>query len=167
MVVIGGLGSLPGAVMGAVYVRAAEFFLPAAWSLLASGLGILFLLMFLPEGLGGLVYRARDIYLRRVANKHGLIVPSLLADRRVVAEDAPVVIDTALSGLTGTPVTVEQIEEVEHDILTAALDHMTEANEPEPAPEPVAANGSRRRRSVPRRTTTDDDRDLTTTGANS
>ncbi|MEA3076206.1 MAG: branched-chain amino acid transport system permease protein livM [Actinomycetota bacterium] len=101
MVVIGGLGSLPGAILGAVYVRAAEFFLPAAYSLLASGFGILFLLIFLPEGLGGLVYRARDGYLRRVARKHGLVVPSLLADKRVVAEDAPVVIDTALSGLTG------------------------------------------------------------------
>ena len=37
MVVIGGLGSMPGAVLGAVYVRGAEFFLPAAWELLASG----------------------------------------------------------------------------------------------------------------------------------
>jgi branched-chain amino acid transport system permease protein len=172
MVVIGGLGSLPGAVMGAVYVRAAEFFLPAAWSLLASGLGILLLLVFLPEGLGGLVYKARDAYLRRVANKHGLIVPSLLADKRVNNEEAPVVIDTALSGLTGTPQTVEEIEEVEHELLTAALDHMQEANEEldeleeveleEPAP---AANGRRRRTAVPRRTTGRDDRDLTTTGA--
>jgi branched-chain amino acid transport system permease protein len=161
MVVIGGLGSLPGAVLGAVYVRAAEFFLPAAWSLLASGLGILFLLMFLPEGLGGLIYRTRDAYLRRIANKHGLIVPSLLADRRVVTEDAPVVIDTALSGLTGTPTTVAEIEEVEHDLLTAALDHMSDANEAAAADlEPVAVaatddapatNGSRRRRTVPRR----------------
>jgi branched-chain amino acid transport system permease protein len=129
MVVIGGLGSLPGAVMGAVYVRAAEFFLPPAWSLLASGLGILLLLIFLPEGLGGLVYKTRDAYLRRVAAKRGLVVPSLLADKRVAVEDAPVVIDTALTGLAGTPATVEQIEQVEHDLLTAALDHITEANE--------------------------------------
>jgi branched-chain amino acid transport system permease protein len=103
MVVIGGLGSLPGAVLGAVYIRAAEFFLPAAWSLLASGFGILFLLMFLPEGLGGLLYRARDAFLRRVARRRGLLVPSLIADKRVAVEDAPVVIDAALGALTADP----------------------------------------------------------------
>jgi branched-chain amino acid transport system permease protein len=88
MVVIGGLGSLPGAVLGAVYVRGAEFFLPPQYELLASGFGILLLLMFLPEGLGGLMYRGRDAYLRMVARRRGLIVPSLLADQRV-EEDAP------------------------------------------------------------------------------
>lgn len=189
MVVIGGLGSLPGAVMGAVYVRAAEFFLPAAYSLLASGLGILFLLLFLPEGLGGLIYKARDAYLRRVANKHGLIVPSLLADKRVSNEEAPVVIDTALSGLTGNPVTAEEVKETEHELLAAALEHISDANselesdlpalEPAPAaatngsagapaagPSNGAAKSGGRRRSVPRRADADGDRDLTTTGAN-
>jgi branched-chain amino acid transport system permease protein len=101
MVVIGGLGSLPGAILGAVYVRSAEFFLPAEWALLASGAGILVLLMFLPEGLGGLVYRVRDAYLRWVARRRNLLVPSLVADRRIeeaeVAE-AAVAIDTALDG---------------------------------------------------------------------
>lgn len=92
MVVIGGLGSLPGAILGAVYVRGAEFFLPPEYELLASGFGILLLLMFLPEGLGGLVYRGRDAYLRRVARKHGLVVPSLLADERVAdPRDQPTV----------------------------------------------------------------------------
>lgn len=100
MVVIGGLGSLPGAVMGAVYVRSAEFFLPPQYSTLATGVGILLLLMFLPEGLGGLVYNARDAYLRAIAKRRGLVVPSLLADKRVMVEDAPIVIDTALGGLT-------------------------------------------------------------------
>lgn len=100
MVVIGGLGSLPGAVLGAVYVRGAEFFLPPAYSLLASGIGILFLLIFLPEGLGGLVYSLRDTFLRRIARRRGIVVPSLLADKRQLVEDAPVVIDTALGGLS-------------------------------------------------------------------
>lgn len=87
MVVIGGLGSMPGAILGAVYVRGAEFFLPPEYELLASGIGILLLLMFLPEGLGGLVYRVRDAYLRRVARRRGLVVPSLLADVRVEERD--------------------------------------------------------------------------------
>lgn len=85
MVVIGGLGSIPGAVLGAAYVRGTELFLPPEWSLIASGIGILLLLMFAPEGLGGLVYAVRDRWLRRVAVRRGLLVPSLLADRRVAA----------------------------------------------------------------------------------
>ena len=82
MVVIGGLGSLPGAVLGAIYVRGAEFFLRSSWALVASGGGILVLLLFLPEGLGGLVYALRDRYLRWVAKRRNLLVPSLVADMR-------------------------------------------------------------------------------------
>ena len=83
MVVIGGLGSIPGAILGAVYVRGAEFYLPPEWELLASGIGILVLLMFAPEGLGGLVYGVRDRYLRWAANRNDLYVPSLVADVRL------------------------------------------------------------------------------------
>lgn len=106
MVVIGGLGSMPGAVLGAVYVRGAEFFLPAAWELLASGFGILVLLLFLPEGLGGLMYRVRDAYLRGVARRRELIVPSLLADVRVADDEARVAIEAALGGLAQEKVEV-------------------------------------------------------------
>src|SRR5207248_1317892 len=94
MVVIGGLGSLPGAVIGAIYVAGAKYLLPAGWSLLASGFGILFLLMFLPEGLGGLVYGIRDSMLRKVATRRHILVPSLLADMRVDVE--PVQLGAAL-----------------------------------------------------------------------
>jgi branched-chain amino acid transport system permease protein len=82
MVVIGGLGSLPGAVLGAVYIRGAEFFLSHGWSDLASGFGIVLLLIASPGGLGELLYRLRDDLLRRVAHRRGLIVPSLVADVR-------------------------------------------------------------------------------------
>ncbi len=85
MVVIGGLGSLPGAILGAAYVRGAQYFLPSGWKLIASGAGILLLLMFLPEGLGGLVYSIRDGMLRRIAKRRDLVVPSLLADVLVEA----------------------------------------------------------------------------------
>ena len=103
MVVIGGLGSLPGVILGAVYIRGVQFFLPPEWALLASGAGILLLLMFLPEGLGGVLYTVRDRYLRWVARRRGILVPSLLADRRVEEaeeEQASVAIGTALGGLT-------------------------------------------------------------------
>ena len=64
MVVIGGLGSLLGAVLGAAYVEWALYSLNGAWQLIATGVGVLVLLMFLPEGLGGLMYRLRDVALR-------------------------------------------------------------------------------------------------------
>ena len=83
MVVIGGLGSLPGAVLGAVYVRGADFFLPLDWQFLATGAGLLLVLLLLPSGLGGLLADMRDAALRRVATRRGLVVPSLLADVRV------------------------------------------------------------------------------------
>jgi branched-chain amino acid transport system permease protein len=106
MVVIGGLGSLPGAIIGAAYIRGAEFFLRGGWALIASGAGIIVLLLFLPGGLGQLLYRIRDSLLRRVANRRGLIVPSLVADQRVVTdEDARVAISDALGGLTEADVT--------------------------------------------------------------
>jgi hypothetical protein len=48
-----------------------------------SGGGLLFVLYFLPGGLWQFVQRRRDDLLRRVANRRGLLVPSLVADRRV------------------------------------------------------------------------------------
>jgi hypothetical protein len=39
--------------------------------------------MFFPGGIGELVFRVRDRYLRWVATRLKIVVPSLLADRRV------------------------------------------------------------------------------------
>ncbi len=97
MVVIGGLGSLPGALLGAGYVESTEFFLSGGWALLASGAGILLLLMFLPEGLGGLMYTIRDGILRRVARRRDLVVPSLLADVRIETGEIDVDMTAVLS----------------------------------------------------------------------
>ena len=85
MIVLGGLGSMSGAVLGAVYIRGAEFFLPNGWDLVASGAGILALLLLLPEGLGGAAYVLRDRYLKWVARRRGIIVPSMITDSRVEA----------------------------------------------------------------------------------
>ncbi|HUC37336.1 MAG TPA: ABC transporter permease [Acidimicrobiales bacterium] len=81
MVVIGGLGSIPGAVLGAVYVYGAQYLLAPGFQELATGAGIVLLLLFLPGGLGELFYRVRDQALRQLAHRRGLLVPSLLADR--------------------------------------------------------------------------------------
>lgn len=88
MVVIGGLGSIPGAVLGAVYVYGVQYLLPANYGLLATGLGVVVILMIIPGGLGEVVFRIRDGILRAYANRIGLYVPSLLADRRVTSEVA-------------------------------------------------------------------------------
>jgi branched-chain amino acid transport system permease protein len=79
MTVIGGLTSVGGALVGALYVLGFQYFLPD-YSLLASGMGMLLLLLFFPGGLSELGINLRDAYLRRVAIKKGIHVPSLLAD---------------------------------------------------------------------------------------
>ncbi|MGQ0805630.1 MAG: ABC transporter permease [Actinomycetota bacterium] len=83
MVVIGGLGSVPGALLGSTYVQSVDFFLPSDWQFFATGVGLLLVLMILPGGLGALLYEGRDWMLRRIAARRGLVVPSLVADRRV------------------------------------------------------------------------------------
>jgi branched-chain amino acid transport system permease protein len=83
MVVIGGLGSLPGVLLGAVYLWGTEYFLPGQWSFLATGAGLLLILMVLPGGLGAVLYDTRDWLLRQIAKRRGLVVPSLVADVRV------------------------------------------------------------------------------------
>jgi hypothetical protein len=49
--------------------------------LLTGGM-LLIVLLVLPGGLGQLVYSLRDRYLRRVAERRGILVPSLVADKR-------------------------------------------------------------------------------------
>ncbi|HEY4401745.1 MAG TPA: ABC transporter permease [Acidimicrobiia bacterium] len=83
MVVIGGLGSLPGVLLGAAYIWGTEYFLPGQWSFLATGAGLLLILMVLPGGLGAVLYDTRDWLLRQIAKRRGLVVPSLVADARV------------------------------------------------------------------------------------
>jgi branched-chain amino acid transport system permease protein len=81
MVVIGGVTSLPGAVLGALYLQGTRWFLPGDWQVLASGAGVLLVLLLAPGGLGSLVAKGRDRALRAVAGRRRVDVPSLTADR--------------------------------------------------------------------------------------
>jgi branched-chain amino acid transport system permease protein len=86
MVVIGGIASVPGALLGALYLQGTNWFLPQDWRPLASGLGVLAVLLVLPGGLGSLLYRLRDLWLRWVASRHAVHVPSMVADGTVEPE---------------------------------------------------------------------------------
>jgi len=83
MVVVGGLGSISGAVLGATFVYGVQYFLPAQYAFLATGAGLLLVLMLMPGGLGAAFGDARDGALRWYARRKGIRVPSLVADTLV------------------------------------------------------------------------------------
>jgi branched-chain amino acid transport system permease protein len=88
LAIIGGLGSVPGALTGVAYIAIVNIFVPGAvGQLLASGLGVVLILLFYPGGLGGLVFAGRDAWLRRVAMRQGIFVPSLMGNYRKMVGD--------------------------------------------------------------------------------
>ncbi len=86
--VIGGLGSVIGPVLGALWVIG----LPAAFgddpniALLTSGIGLLFLLMYFPGGLIGIVYLVRDQLLSLAARGRPTPVPRRAGARRTPSD---------------------------------------------------------------------------------
>jgi ABC-type branched-subunit amino acid transport system ATPase component/ABC-type branched-subunit amino acid transport system permease subunit len=96
MVVVGGLGSIPGALLGTAFVKSTEWFdgvVPESYrfffTFAGSGFGLLVILMVLPGGLGSLIYRSRDAVLRSLARRKGVLVPSLIADTADARHGAP------------------------------------------------------------------------------
>lgn len=77
MVVIGGLGSIPGALLGALFVRGVTWWLPVDWQILATGAGMLVVLLVFRGGLGAVLADARDALLRRAASRRSIDVPAL------------------------------------------------------------------------------------------
>ncbi len=68
--VVGGLGSMFGAVLGAAYLRGTEWFVTAEeWRFLSSAVGVLFVLLAVPGGLGALVTKVRDQLAAQIAKR--------------------------------------------------------------------------------------------------
>ena len=64
LAVIGGLGSVWGALAGAVYGQAVFYYTSGAAELLGTGVGLLFVVLIFPGGLAEVGYRLRDLALR-------------------------------------------------------------------------------------------------------
>lgn len=79
MVVIGGLGSVAGPLIGATYQGILVLFSDPVVQLLGTGGGVLIVLLLFPGGLSAAALRVRDNMLRRVAARNRITVPSLTA----------------------------------------------------------------------------------------
>jgi branched-chain amino acid transport system permease protein len=97
MVVIGGLGSIPGALLGALFVRGVTWWLPVDWQIAVTGAGMLVVLLVFRGGFGAAFADLRDAYLRAVARRRGLVVPALTG---VVPTGAPAPTAPAPTGAT-------------------------------------------------------------------
>ncbi len=107
MAVIGGIASVPGAVLGALYLRGTQWFLPGDWQFLASGVGVLVVLLVIPSGLGGQLFKLRDLWLRSVAKRNGLVVPSLAGVGREDTDNTP-------PPIRAVPRIEEAVDHIEH-----------------------------------------------------
>jgi branched-chain amino acid transport system permease protein len=117
MAVIGGLGSIGGALLGVFSLRLLEQVVSGAVRLVITGAGLLVILLFLRGGIAEALMRVRNVFLRMVAKRRGIVVPSLLADKRVtdVADSHAVARSRA---------------EDEVDIIEGALEDDEDAAEP-------------------------------------
>jgi branched-chain amino acid transport system permease protein len=89
LVVIGGLGSVAGPILGAIVIQGTAYFssvfpevIRPYLTFITSGVGLVIVLLLLPGGLSQVFYGLRDNALRRIADRRGMLVPSLNADAR-------------------------------------------------------------------------------------
>jgi branched-chain amino acid transport system permease protein len=91
--VVGGIGSVPGAIIGAIFIQGFQYFrsifpnvIENLIGFIAGPVGVILVLMVLKGGIAQAVYQLRDSWLRKIADRHDILVPSLVADRRVSEE---------------------------------------------------------------------------------
>jgi ABC-type branched-subunit amino acid transport system ATPase component len=105
MVVIGGLGSVGGAVLGALYTIGlpAVFGDSLAIGVATSGIGLLALLLYAPGGLMQFVYKARDLMLAHVQRRMAPVQRTVHAGATVAS------LPTTRGHVTRDPVTDEPV----------------------------------------------------------
>lgn len=93
MTVVGGIGSVPGAIIGVVFIQGIQYFrslFPDAvrnlLGFITGPVGVIVVLMIVPGGLAQTAYMLRDSILRKFSERRGILVPSLVADRRADAQ---------------------------------------------------------------------------------
>ena len=102
LAVVGGLGSPAGVLASTAVFTTIDFFITTpAIKLATTGFGLLLVLMMFPGGLGGIIYDARDGLLRRLAQRKGIHVPSLVADARVTEDRPPDEEDVLVAAAAG------------------------------------------------------------------
>jgi hypothetical protein len=168
-VTIGGLTSVPFAVSGAVSLELFELFGPrfyqklgptfvAVVPLLITGPLLILNMYFYPGGSAEAGFQTRDRFLRWVARRRNLLVPSLVADRRVEQEEeakADVVMAAerhvealeSFDALTGPTVTCPVCHEVLSLEVAAEHEHLRTVDEGavgEAAPAPEGGGGKGR-----------------------
>jgi branched-chain amino acid transport system permease protein len=83
--VTGGLGSIGGSLTGLGYFAALNILVDdPLWRGVLQAAGVIGVIMFYPGGFGGLFFLLRDAWLRRVAMRQRIFVPSLIGDYRVL-----------------------------------------------------------------------------------
>ncbi|MEW6477024.1 MAG: ATP-binding cassette domain-containing protein [Actinomycetota bacterium] len=117
MVVVGGLTSVWGAILGAVALRYAEYVVSGGLQLIVTGAGVLFLLLVFPGGLGEVGLRLRRFALEGVARRRGITdggppADEVVFERVLASDDGPAAHDRA----TARVVDHEEAEEAHSDV---------------------------------------------------
>jgi branched-chain amino acid transport system permease protein len=78
--VVGGVGSVTGAMLGALYFSLQRLLTNQFWQFVVGPFGVLVVLYIAPGGLASLVVSVRDGVLKIIAQRRQMVVPSLFSD---------------------------------------------------------------------------------------
>lgn len=105
MTIIGGLGSIPGTILGSFLVIGIDRLVDVAYvRLLTTSIGLLLLLLYLPGGLGQLIYAARDRLFMQIARRRGIDLSE--GEQRVDVEPGEVEPSEVVRALTDAELVV-------------------------------------------------------------